>query len=391
MNLLQKDVPILTKIYEAKCFYDSQNNRIILYYKNHVTARTLVDVYNLPTTPPPNSSLYVIYDLQTGTFNVSTDPPTYTVSNSKVYVTSPINAEYDMDKVIIYRIGSYETTDIDLNYILTQLNTIDTDLNNILTQLNTFVRKQQADTITAIHTFDPVEPGPAFQLGPNAQNQLIRYLNADKVDGFDASQTPAPNVIVPLNPDGILDLSTTYIKSNVYTFRRVDLTGATSDYDLQLGEEAYYVWDTTVSTTLPLRIRVSGMLYEMIVVVPNRTTNAINLVLYPNNTTYSSAFQRTVIYPHDSSIYVYNWKDTGHAIFYEQVGGGGMLISWLQTTTTNKGEMHHMTIQHSNSSFSLHMQIAYRWNDTTTIWSSLGTLRIQDPNGIVYVSVRRLV
>jgi len=76
MDLLQKDVPILTKIYEAKCFYNSQNNRIILYYKNHVTARTLVDFYNLPTTPPPNSSLYVIYDLQTGTFNVSTDPPT---------------------------------------------------------------------------------------------------------------------------------------------------------------------------------------------------------------------------------------------------------------------------------------------------------------------------
>jgi hypothetical protein len=289
MDLLQKDVPILAKIYEAKCFYDSQNNRIILYYKNHVTARTLVDVYNLPTTPPPNSSLYVIYDLQTGTFNVSTDSPTYTVSNSKVYVTSPINAEYDMDKVIIYRISWYEkdsdidlnhiptqlsTTDIDLNHILTKLNTFDTfmreqqantnhiltqlntfdnfireqqantnyiltkldtfdtfvqeqqantnyiltqlntfdnfvreqqtNINHILTQLNTFVRKQQADTITATHTFDPTQPGPAFQLGPNARNQLIRYLNADKVDGFDASQTPAPNTIPVADNSGTL-------------------------------------------------------------------------------------------------------------------------------------------------------------------------------------------
>jgi len=289
MDLLQKDVPILAKIYEAKCFYDSQNNRIILYYKNHVTARTLVDVYNLPTTPPRNSSLYVIYDLQTGTFNVSTDPPTYTVSNSKVYVISPINAEYDMDKVIIYRISWYETdtdidsnhiptqpntTDIDLNHILTQLNTFDTfmreqqantnhiltrldtfdtfvheqqantnyiltqlntfdnfireqqantnhiltqlntfdnfireqqaNTNHILTQLNTFVRKQQADTITATHTFDPTQPGPAFQLGPNARNQLIRYLNADKVDGFDASQTPTPNTIPVADNSGTL-------------------------------------------------------------------------------------------------------------------------------------------------------------------------------------------
>jgi hypothetical protein len=188
MDLLQKDVPILTKIYEAKCFYDSQNNRIILYYKNHVTAQTLVDFYNLSTTPPPNSSLYVIYDLQTGIFNVSTDPPTYTVSNSKVYVTSPINAEYDIDKVIIYGISWYEIdTAIDLN-------------------LSTFVRKQQADTITATHTFDPTEPGPAFQLGPNAQNQLIQYLNADKVDGFDASQTPAPNTIPVADDSGKISI-----------------------------------------------------------------------------------------------------------------------------------------------------------------------------------------
>jgi len=221
--------------------------------------------------------------------------------------------------------------------------------------------------------------------------QDIKVSFADTVDGFHASLTPAPNVIVPLNASGILDLSATYVKSNVYTFRRVDLTNATSDYDLQLGEEAYYVWNTTISTSLPLRIRVSGMLYEMIVVVPNRATRAIYLVLYPNNTTYSSAFQRTVIYPHDSSVYVYNWKDTGHAIFYEQVGGGGMLISWLQTTTLNKGEMHHMTIQHSGFSFSQHIQVAHRWNDTTTVWFSLGTLSIGAPNGIVYVSVRRLV
>jgi hypothetical protein len=364
--------------------------------------------------------LYVIYDLQTGTFNVSTDPPAYTVSNSKVYVTSPINVEYDLDKVIIYRIGWFETdAAIDLSHILTQLNTLDNfvreqqentnyvleqlntldnivheqqaNINHVLEQLNTFVRKQQADTITAVHTFNPTHSGPAFQLGPNARNQLIQYLNADKVDGFDVSQTPAPNVIVPLNADGVLDLSGSYIKSNVYTFRRVDLSNATSDYELQLGEEAHYVWDTTVSISLPLRIRVSGALYEMIVVVPNRASYAISMSLLPNNMTYSSAFQRTVIYSSGDSAAVYNWKDTPNAIYYEQIGGGGILISRLQTTTRNKGELHHMTLQHSGVPFSHHMQGAHRWNDTTIPWSSLGTLVIGAPNGTIYVSVRRLV
>ncbi len=217
-------------------------------------------------------------------------------------------------------------------------------------------------------------------------------LNADKVDGFHASLTPASNVIVPLNASGVLDLSASYVRSNVYTFRRVDLTNATSDYELQLGEEAYYIWNTALSTSLPLRIRVSGMLYEMIVIVPNRLGHFIHLSLLPNNMTYSSAFQRTVVFPSGDSSVVYNWKDLSIGNFiYEQVGGGGMLVSWLQTTTGNKGEMHHMTLQHSGVNFSYHMQIAHRWNDTTTIWSSLGTLVIGASNRTIYVSVRRLL
>jgi len=187
------------------------------------------------------------------------------------------------------------------------------------------------------------------------------------------------------------DPTTGVLKSDVYTFRRVDLTDATSDYDLKLGEEAYYVWDTMRSTILPLRIRVSGVLYEMIVVVPNRIGRHLPLVLYPNNTAYSSAFQRTVIYPQLDNNFVYNWKDLWSCIFYEQVGGGGMLISWLQTTTNNKGEMHHMTVQNTQWSFSNHKQVAHRWNDTTTVWSSLGTLVIESPNETLYVSVRRLL
>jgi len=209
--------------------------------------------------------------------------------------------------------------------------------------------------------------------------------NADTVDGFHASQTPGANIIVPLNADGVLDLSATYVKSSVYSFRRVDLTGATSDYDLQLGEEAFYEWNTTVNLNCPLHIAVSGKLYELICIIPNRASYAIHMNLFPNNTGYASAFQRTTIFPDGNNSSVLNWKDTRNIILYEQIGGGGMLVSLLQTTTGSKNEMHRMILLSNQP-----MQGAHKWNDTTTVWSSLGTLQIDSANGTIYILVRRL-
>jgi len=333
MDLLQKDIPILAKIYEAKCFYDSRNNRILLYYKNHVTARTLVDSYNLPTTPPPNSSLYVIYDLQTGIFNVSTDPPTYRVSNSKVYVTSPINAEYDMDKVIIYRISSYEMdTAIDLNYILTQ-------------------------------------------------------LNADKVDGFHASLTPAPNVIVPLNANGILDLSATYVKSDVYTFRRVDLTNATSDYELQVGEEAYISFSN--ATSVPLRIATqSGTYYECHLICSNAYDESANfdpIFLNPNNTQYTNAFVYATIYR--------NSIDLGHHYSTYSAFRCGWLFSnctfFITNFTQYKNVKGVYDVYGSSIDTPTIVVFSTDWKDSTTVWTSLGTITFPQPTS-GYILVRRL-
>jgi hypothetical protein len=47
-----------------------------------------------------------------------------------------------------------------------------------------FVRKSSADTITAVHTFNPSSAGAPFILGANAQGHLVTGLNADMVDGY---------------------------------------------------------------------------------------------------------------------------------------------------------------------------------------------------------------
>ncbi|MDM7320618.1 MAG: hypothetical protein P3W91_002680 [Fervidobacterium sp.] len=133
----------------------------------------------------------------------------------------------------------------------------------------------------------------AFQNDDPTTFTVKRALQSDTVDGYHASQTPAPHVIVPLDANGVLDLSATYVRSNVYTFRRVDLTNATSDYMLQVGEEAYISFSNT--TSVPLRIAThNGTYYEFHLVCTNTggTSGATTapIYLYPNNTTYSNAF-----------------------------------------------------------------------------------------------------
>jgi len=126
--------------------------------------------------------------------------------------------------------------------------------------------------------------------------ETLKVKEADTVDGFHASLTPGPNVIVPLNTSGVLDLSGAYVKSNVYTFRRVDLTGASQDYALQVGEEAYISFSNV--NLVPLRIAVAGgAVYEMLLLFSvNLNLTSVYHRLLANNTTYSDSFSYASLY-----------------------------------------------------------------------------------------------
>ena len=53
-----------------------------------------------------------------------------------------------------------------------------------------FVRNTTAGTITAVHTFNPATPAAPFILGANGCGQLITGLNADLLDGYDVTDLP---------------------------------------------------------------------------------------------------------------------------------------------------------------------------------------------------------
>lgn len=50
-----------------------------------------------------------------------------------------------------------------------------------------YVSLSAAQTVVAVHTFNPAVAGAPFLLGANATGQLVTGLNADKLDGSDAS------------------------------------------------------------------------------------------------------------------------------------------------------------------------------------------------------------
>jgi len=205
--------------------------------------------------------------------------------------------------------------------------------------------------------------------------------NADTVDGFHASLTPAPNVIVPLNASGILDLSATYVKSSVYTFRRVDLTNATSDYMLQVGEEAIiYVNNQQI---VPLHIATQdGTVYEMII-----SDSGQPAYLYPNNTSYSNQFASYRIYACVSSG---NWilgidgsTTLNQSAFFIWSGSKRVLIF-------NQTSYKRLFAHYADVSGYHHGIFASFWSDTTTPWTSLGTFDLSW-NIRGFILVRRLV
>jgi hypothetical protein len=194
-------------------------------------------------------------------------------------------------------------------------------------------------------------------------------------------------VIVPLDASGVLDLSATYVKSNVYTFRRVDLTNATSDYMLQVGEEAYISFSN--ATSVPLRIATqSGTYYECHLICSNAYTisgTSNPIFLNPNNTTYTNAFVYAAVYRNSSGLY-------GNYITYSAFRCGFIFSNstfFITNFTQYKNVRGFYDIYGTSEDTPTIEVFSIDWRDATTAWTSLGTITFpQATSG--YILVRRL-
>jgi len=180
-----------------------------------------------------------------------------------------------------------------------------------------------------------------------------------------------------------------YGASGVYTLRRVNLTNATSDYMLQVGEEA--IINFTNARSVPLRIATqSGTYYECHLVSSNtggRTGATSNFgFLNPNNTTYSNAFVYANIY-RDSNVQGSTYFTFSAFAFPFAFSNSVFYIINFTQYKNIKGlyEMYGVSILFPGVGI-----FSTDWQDTTTPWTSLGTLAFpQSTSG--YILVRRLV
>jgi len=155
-------------------------------------------------------------------------------------------------------------------------------------------------------------------------------------------------------------------------FKRIDLTNATEDYFLKVGEEAYISFSNV--TQVPLHIATQdGTYYEMHIIPANTggMSGGTGLIyLYPNNTTYSNAF------------YYANFgcRSTGLGYAYQllhafRIGVGfSCTTAWITNRTQYKNVHEIYDIYGINDSYPLAVVSSTDWRDTTTPWTSLGTV-----------------
>ena len=156
-------------------------------------------------------------------------------------------------------------------------------------------------------------------------------------------------------------------------FKRIDLTEATEDYFLKVGEEAYISFSNV--TEVPLHIATQdGTYYEMHIIPANTggdsggQTGAI--YLYPNNTTYSGAFYYAAIYRNS------DWFSSGY-LQYSAFRIGWVfscITAWITNRTQYKNVRGIYNVYGTSPDHPSLNVFSTDWRDTTTPWTSLGTV-----------------
>jgi hypothetical protein len=154
-------------------------------------------------------------------------------------------------------------------------------------------------------------------------------------------------------------------------FTRIDLTNASEDYLLKVGEEAYISFNNVSS--IPLRIATTNdTFYELHLLNSNPRTDVIygRVRLFPNNTTYNE-FCISVVYRAPSAFNtIYETTETGFYLGASFIVAFALIINQKQYKNVRS-----ISNLYGRSDYNpLYLEASTDWRNTTTEWTSLGTI-----------------
>jgi len=206
---------------------------------------------------------------------------------------------------------------------------------------------------------------------------VVYAANSASIGGYTVSSTPSPNTLLPLNSNAQFPINVfPPVNNNSYT-NPINLSSATADYSLQVGQVAYISFSSALS--VPLYIATTnGTYYELNFYNMSGTDSPT--YLNPNNTAYSNAFSYMEYYVGPGNIA----NDTATYSAFRIGWFNATSIVFISNFTTSKNTRNNDVNPYPVDHFG-----ACLWNDTTTSWTSLGTITFpQATTG--YVLVRRL-
>ncbi|MEM5861278.1 MAG: hypothetical protein QXJ20_02695, partial [Candidatus Aenigmatarchaeota archaeon] len=215
--------------------------------------------------------------------------------------------------------------------------------------------------------------------------------NADTVDTFHASQTPAANTIPVAGANALI--ANAWLANSIREFENpIDTVAYYNqngvDYPLAVGEVAKISFSAV--TSQPLRIATPNNSEYLLWIIPSNpgatTGGAGNVCIYPNNTTYANAFIYSCLYRNAAGVgsaystassFVIGWNWTH-------------LFCVIRNLTQIKSIIGIYDSYGDANGYPCIAVFASAWRDTTTAWTSLGTIVwLQASSG--YILVKRIM
>jgi hypothetical protein len=157
-------------------------------------------------------------------------------------------------------------------------------------------------------------------------------------------------------------------------FTRVDLTNTTEDYFLKVGEEAYISFNNV--TSIPLKIATTNnTFYELHLLNSNPGTNSYNIYnrkvyLYPNNISYNEFCVSGIYRSQFGFANMYSPSEPGFLVGWVFF----VTIAWIINRRQYKNVRVIANLYGNSGYYPIIWESSSDWRNTTTEWSSLGTI-----------------